>query len=294
MTLIQQLCLILAGLAAGATVAVAVRRMSFAPAPAKALEAYQLGGEAVQSPDDANINIRLGLLKPGYARLAQGLTFAPGLVLALLGYPLILAVGLSGLAFILTDEYLKGKPRRVRAQIEEELPPFLSRLSGSLAVTDAVRRALDDALRSLPETSPLAIWLDHMLRGMGREGAAFYHKARSEAVQVSPMLAIVVYQLSRLSETGGSGFSDAFTILAEELGARQEARAIAGAKAGAARQAVLMMLGIMAGIMVLILGSPSMRHSFSQPIAQLTAIICFAVMGFGYVYLNGMIADALE
>ena len=212
----------------------------------------------------------------------------------LLGYPVVPAAGISGLAFILVDEYLKGKPLQVRTQIEQELPPFLSRLSGSLAVTDAVRKALDDAIRSLPEVSPLAIWLDHCLRGVNQEGNAFYARARAEAQQISPMLAIVVFQISRLSETGGSGFSESFTILAEELGARQEARAVAGAKAGAARQAVLMMLGIMAGIMVMILGSPGMRQNFATPVAQLTSIICFSVMGFGYTYLHGMIADALE
>jgi hypothetical protein len=293
MSVLQQLLLIGAGLTAGIAVALIARRVSFAPAPSKTLELYSLGGQ-VQAPVETNINARLGLLKPRYARLAQAATLLPGLAMILLGYPVVPAAGISGLAFILVDEYLKGKPLQVRTQIEQELPPFLSRLSGSLAVTDAVRKALDDAIRALPEVSPLAIWLDHCLRGVNQEGLAFYARARTEAQQISPMLAIVVFQISRLSETGGSGFSESFTILAEELGARQEARAVAGAKAGAARQAVLMMLGIMAGIMVMILGSPGMRQNFATPVAQLTSIICFSVMGFGYTYLHGMIADALE
>ncbi len=290
----DQMLLIGAGLTAGAAVALAVRHVSFAPAPGKALALYQLGADAPSAPVEANLNARLGLLKPSYARFLQAATLVPGLVMILLGYPLIPALGISGLAFILLDEYLKGKPRRVRTQIEQELPPFLSRLSGSLAVTDAVRKAIDDAIRALPDASPLGIWLGHFLQGINREGRTFYTSARQEAELISPMLAIVVFQLSRLAETGGSGFSESFSILAEELGARQEARAVAGAKAGAARQAVIMMLGIMAGIMVMILGSPGMRHNFATPVAQLTSLVCFSVMGFGYLYLNGMIADALE
>ena len=296
MTAWQQWLLVTAGLTGGVAVAVAAQHVvrGLGPAPSRTLEAYRLGGEVAARPEESNINIKLGLLKPSYARWLQALTLLPGLIMIALGNPPIPSAGISALAFILVDEYLKGKPRRVRAQIEQELPPFLSRLSGALAVTDAVRKALDDCIQSIPDGSPLGIWLAHFLRGVSAEGAGYYRKARDEAERISPMLAIVIFQLSRLSETGGSGFGDSFTILAEELGARQEARAVAGAKAGAARQAVLMMLGIMAAIMVLLMSSAGMRQTFSQPIAEITGLICFAVMGFGYIYLNGMIAEALE
>jgi hypothetical protein len=292
----QQMFLALAGVSGGVAVATAAVEVArgLGPAPSCTLEAYRQGGEVTSRPAESNINIQLGLLKPSYARWLQALTLVPGLVMIALGNPPIPSAGISALAFILLDEYLKGKPRRVRAQIEQELPPFLSRLSGALAVTDAVRKALDDCVGSIPEGSPLGTWLAYFLRGVSTEGAGYYRTARAEAERISPMLAIVVFQLSRLSETGGSGFGDSFTILAEELGARQEARAVAGAKAGAARQAVLMMLGIMAAIMVLLMSSAGMRQTFSQPIAEITGLICFTVMGFGYIYLNGMIAEALE
>ena len=140
--------------------------------------------------------------------------------------------------------------------------------------------------------------MERLLAGWSSQGEPFLANAHLEGNRISPLLGLMVYQIRRLAETGGAGFTKAFATTAEELSATQsvEARAVAGAKAEGARQAVLTMLAIMAvtlrvGIM---LSSPVIRQGYADPTSQMIAAGALGVMAFGYTQLNGMIADALE
>ncbi len=126
------------------------------------------------------------------------------------------------------------------------------------------------------------------------ESQAFFDDARREAAQLSPSLALVVFQLGRFFETGGAGFARSFTTTAEELSAILEARAVAGSKAESARGAVLTMLAIMGVILFLLLSSPSIRLGFRDPVVQTIAAVSLAAMGAGYALLNSMIDEALD
>jgi hypothetical protein len=208
--------------------------------------------------------------------------------------PLAPALGGGALAYVLADEFLKGGPRKARLAIEQELPTFVSRLGGMLLVTGSPRAAVEEITATLIEGKPLRTWLERLLAGWQAQGEAFLAQAHLEANQISPLLGLTVYQIRRLAETGGAGAAKAFATTAEELSAILEARAVAGAKAEGARQAVLTMLGIMAVILGIMLSSPTIRQGYTDPTAQLVAAGALAVMGFGYVTLNSMIAEALE
>ena len=54
------------------------------------------------------------------------------------------------------------------------------------------------------------------------------------------------------------------------------------------------MLVIMAVILGIMLSSPTIRQGYNDPTAQTVAAGALAVMAFGYITLNNMIADALE
>jgi len=69
---------------------------------------------------------------------------------------------------------------------------------------------------------------------------------------------------------------------------------VAGSKAEGARGAVLTMLVIMAIIIGIMLASPTIRQGYNDPTAQAVAAGALTVMGFGYITLNNMIAEALE
>ncbi len=293
MVLVQQLLVLLAALAAAATVAVTARQVALAPRGGKALAAYR--ADAAAPAVEVDINQALGLVKPAYARYLYLLAVAGVAgVLLLAGMPLAPALGGGALAYVLADEFLKGGPRKARLAIEQELPTFVSRLGGMLLVTGSPRAAVEEITATLLEGRPLRTWLERLLSGWQAQGEAFLAQAHLEANQISPLLGLTVYQIRRLAETGGAGATKAFATTAEELSAILEARAVAGSKAEGARQSVLTMLVIMAVILGIMLASPTIRQGYRDPTAQLIAAGALAIMGFGYVTLNDMIAEALE
>ena len=293
MVLMQQLLILLAALAAAATVAVTARQVALAPRGGKALAAYR--ADAAAPAVEVDINRALGLVKPAYARYLYLLAVAGVAgVLLLAGMPLAPALGGGALAYVLADEFLKGGPRKARLAIEQELPTFVSRLGGMLLVTGSPRAAVEEITATLLEGRPLRTWLERLLSGWQAQGEAFLAQAHLEANQISPLLGLTVYQIRRLAETGGAGATKAFATTAEELSAILEARAVASSKAEGARQSVLTMLVIMAVILGIMLASPTIRQGYRDPTAQLIAAGALAIMGFGYVTLNDMIAEALE
>ncbi len=287
------LLITLFALAAGATVAVTTRQLALAPRTGQALAAYREPAAAGQVEPD--INSALGLVKPAYSRYVYlGVVLGGFAILLVLGMPVVPAVGGAALAYILADEFLRGKTRKARLAIEQELPTFVSRLGGMLLVTSSPRVAVEEVTATLLPGKPLRTWMERLLAGWSSQGEPFLANAHLEGNAISPLLGLTVYQIRRLAETGGAGFTKAFATTAEELSAILEARAVAGSKAEGARQAVLTMLAIMAVILGIILSSPVIRSGYSDPTAQTIAAAALGVMAFGYTQLNGMIADALE
>ena len=287
------LVVLCAGAAAGA-VATALQQVDLrASTRSRALRAYQAAPPEEQARSE--INTALGLVQPAYSPfIYSGVTGGALVGLLALGLPFVPALGGAALAYVLAAEFLKGKAHKVRLGIEQELPTFVSRLGGMLLVTNAPRQALEEVTSTLLERQPLRIWLERLLAQWSAGGDSVLATAHLEANRISPLLGLTVYQLRRLTETGGAGFTRAFATTAEELSAILEARAVAGSKAEGARQAVLTMLGIMGVILVLMLSSPNIRAGYATPTAQLIAAVALGMMGFGYLYLNSMIADALE
>lgn len=287
------LLIALFALAAGATVAVTARQVALAPRTGRALSAYHAPTAAAQPAPD--INSVLGLVKPAYSKyIYAAAVLGVFVILILLGMPLAPALGGAGLSYILADEFLKGRTHKARLAIEQELPTFVSRLGGMLLVTSSPRLAVEETVNTLIEGQPLRTWLERLLAGWSASGEPFLAQAHLEANQISPLLGLTVYQIRRLAETGGAGFIRAFATVAEELSAILEARAVAASKAEGARSVVLTMLVIMAVILGIMLSSPTIRQGYADATAQLVAAGALAVMAFGYAYLNGMIAEALE
>ena len=287
------LLITLLALAAGATVAATARQVSLAPRTGRALAAYHAPETAARPVPD--INSALGLVRPAHSKyIYAGVVLGALLILLGVGMPAVPALGGAGLSYILADEFLKGRTHKARLAIEQELPTFVSRLGGMLLVTSSPRLAVEETVNTLIAGQPLRTWLERLLAGWSAAGEPFLTEAHLEANRISPLLGLTVYQIRRLAETGGAGFTQAFATVAEELSAILEARAVAASKAEGARSAVLTMLAIMAVILGLMLSSPAIRQGYADATAQLVAAGALGVMAFGYAYLNGMIAEALE
>jgi hypothetical protein len=218
----------------------------------------------------------------------------PAFIVLVGGWPLIIALGSGGLAYMLVNAWLEGRWHKFQVKVEEGLPTFVAQLAGVLQLTDSASVALTEVVKSMPQKTPLRIWMERFTTGVQLHGPIYAEKVREKAAEISPSLALTVFFIGRLSETGGGQFADAFTTVADELGAILEARAVASSKAAAAKQNVHMMIGILAFISILLFRSPEIRQGFEIPQVQSISAVALLAMVFGYAYMNSMIDDALE
>lgn len=300
----DQILILSAAGTAAAAVYLASRHLRFnlGPAPARALTQYldALEPESASAPPSVDrarvILAALGLPRREGLLTAIKVTAAvvPALLLLLLGIPVVPAAGAGALVGMLTHTWLEGRWRRFRVGLESELPTFVSRLASTLLVTGSPLLALEEVTNTLADQSPLRAWMERLVAGIRTGGQRHIEDTRAEAAALSPSLALVVFELGRFFETGGSGFTKAFATTAEELSAILEARAVSGSKAESARSAVHTMLAIMGVILLLMLSSPVQRVGFAHPVAQLVTAVSLAAMAYGYLFLNGMIDEALE
>ncbi len=267
--MIAQLLVLLAAGSAAATVAVTARQVSLAPRTGQALAAYR--APATAGTTEVDINSALGLVKPGYSRYVYiGVVAGAFAALVLFGMPLVPAAGGAALAYILADEFLRGKTRKARIAIEGELPTFVSRLGGMLLVTSSPRAAVEEVIATLLPGKPLRTWMERLLAGWSSQGEPFLANAIWRATASRRFWGLTVYQIRRPAETGGAGFTKAFATTAEELSAILEARLWPGPRPKA-RQAVLTMLAIMAVILGIMLSSPVIRQGYADPTSQMIA-----------------------
>jgi len=223
-----------------------------------------------------------------------GAGLIPALVILLAGWPLVIALGAGGLGYMLVAAWLEGRWSNFQVKIEEDLPTFVAQLAGILQITDSASVALTEVVQSMPQKTPLRIWMERFTTGVQLYGPVYAERVREKAAEISPSLGLTVFFIGRMSETGGGQFADAFTTVADELSAILEARAVAASKAASAKQNIHMMIGILAFISALLFRSPEIREGFQIPQVQIIAIVALLAMVGGYVYMTGMINEALE
>ena len=272
-------------------------------APERGLAAYYGAGQS-QNGQDEIISISkegvilasLGLPPlPRYLTVIKVLAvIIPALVTLLAGWPLVIALGAGGLSYMLIAAWLEGRWTSFKTKVEEDLPTFVAQLAGVLQLTDSASVALSEVVHSMPQKSPLRIWMERFTTGLQLHGATFADRVRENAADISPSLGLTVFFIGRLSETGGGQFADAFTTVADELSAILEARAVASSKAASAKQNVHMMIGILAFISILLFRSPEIREGFAIPQVKVISAIALLAMVFGYYYMNSLIDEALE
>ena len=252
------------------------RRISVDP------EVIVLSTLGIASPRIRLLHLRLiGSVVPALGFLLGHFPVLPALMAGLLGY-------------VVTDAWLKGRWQKFRSGLEEELPVFVSRLGAMMLLNESLTACLEEVIDTLdPERSKLRLWMQVYLQGLRQEGTDFLEHARVQANRISPSLALVVFQMGRVVETGGSGFARAFAGAAQELQMILEVRAVAAAKAEAARSAIALLLIIMGVVIGLMATSPAMRQGYADPTAQMILMAALGTMALGHYILNGMITDAL-
>jgi len=207
-----------------------------------------------------------------------------------LGRGPLLMLGGPVLAVMVVNNTVESQWHAYRARMVRELPLLMARLSSSLQVRQNVRAALADEVQNLDPKGPLREWLTHVVDGLAKgEKLARY---RQEAHAISPALGLLITQLQRAQETGGGGYSDAFTTsalrLQEILTVQAEAHAVAASARKVIRNIVLMLgLSIVSMLRQL---PPGIAPSWMN--VGLLAMLGWAFYGWSYV--NRLIAEVVE
>ena len=296
--------LLLAALAAGLTVYFLSQgfRPYIVSRPSRALNDYLTAGQ--ENDDDkpehvlhpkAITLLRLGLPpNPAYYdAILYGAAGLVALVALLLGYPLVLVAGLGAIVYVVVKSYLDSQWRKFRYEIEKELPIFIARLSGVLLTSEAIGQSLEDTAVTFPDNSPLRLWVERLIKGYRAGGVAFFRSAQDEANRLSPSLGVVVFQLRRLTETGGGGYIKAFATIADEVSMELEARAIALSKANSARDNVHFLLGLLALTLFAYMTNGELRAGLSSPLIQMLMLVALGIVAFGYKLMTDMIDSAI-
>ncbi len=222
-------------------------------------------------------------------RIVGGLAAVVLLWLVLNLPPLTAALGFPA-GMVAFDAWLDERWRRMRMQVEEEIPSLLVRLAAAVKVTENVPIVLSEVSETLAPKKPLRQWLLRLLKNMQTQGpSAALRQAREEAQILSPSLLVVVALLERFVETGGKGFVEAFDAAAANLSDVLDARVNARSKGASAQGTVFIVAGVTLVMMVSVL-----RGGLAPgPGVQMLFGVVILWMTVGMMVVRRMIQEAI-
>lgn len=231
------------------------------------------------------------LLYYGAMTLLSLLLVAFGL---LLGVPTALLLAAPVLGFGLLRGQVNSAWHAMRYAIERELPTFLLRMSATIQATPNVPEALADVTTSLDPSGPLFAWMSRLQSFVQSGGRRALDDLQTEAGSISPSLLLVVLELSRLWETGGAGYVEAFRLASTNLASILEGRAAAAAKADGAWGTVRIILLALGGSLVVAMSSASGAGLFSTQTVQFGLVLVVAWAALGWSVIGDTIREVTE
>ncbi|MEJ5200634.1 MAG: hypothetical protein WHV66_00260 [Anaerolineales bacterium] len=208
--------------------------------------------------------------------------------------PLVLLPAGMALGYVFVKGTVESKWNKMRIALEKELPAFLLRLAATLQATPNVIEAIADVTETLDPQGPLKAWLQRMLSAMQSAGQKGLEDLREEAAAISPSLMMVVLEISRLWETGGSGYIQSFQLAAQGLSNLLSARANAQAKADGAWGTIRIILLALGGAIVVAMANPGSGYLFHTPLGQIGLLVLLAWGAVGWNVIGDAIREVTE
>lgn len=235
-----------------------------------------------------------GREKPLYYAAIVILTLAIAALELLLRLPAILLLAAPVLGFGVVRGQLNTAWHAMRHAIERELPTFLLRMAATIQATPNVPEAIADVTASLDPSGPLFAWMSRLQAAIQTGGRRGLDDLQAEAGSISPSLLLVVLELARLWETGGSGYGEAFRLASTNLASILEGRASAAAKADGAWGTVRIILLALGGSLVVAMSSSAGSGLFSTPAVQLGLVLVVAWAALGWSVIGDTIREVTE
>ncbi|RCK72764.1 MAG: hypothetical protein ANABAC_1298 [Anaerolineae bacterium] len=211
-----------------------------------------------------------------------------------LNLPIVLIPAGMAIGYVFVKGVVEGRWDKMRVALEKELPAFLLRLAATLQATQNIIEAIADVIDTLDPQAPLKAWLQRMVSAMQSSGQKGLEDMRQEAANISPSLMMVVLEISRLWETGGSGYIQSFQLAAQGLSNLLAARANAQAKADGAWGTIRVILLALGGAIFMAMANPSSGYLFHSPLGQMGLLILLVWGAVGWNILGDAIREVTE
>jgi hypothetical protein len=234
--------------------------------------------------------------KEAAALLATRVLFGAVLALAIWwgGFPPLTVIGGPVVGLLAVGSFIEGAWGKMRREIEAETPTFLSRIVGTVQTEPNVLRTLEDVAETLNPEGPLQAWLHRLVAQLSGGGRPAFQAMLDEAEAISPSLGLAIFEIGRMWETGGEGYTHAFARAAENLLGILDSRAQATAKAAGAKSAIRVVLGALIVVTMVMLRNPTLAPSMHSPLVQITYLGIAVWVTIGWFQINNMIEEAIQ
>lgn len=226
------------------------------------------------------------------ARLAgAGLVFLA--VFLAIGLPFLPAalVGLAGI--LLVNGLITGAWSKARADLESEIPGFLSSFTSTIQVTQDVLLAMEEEMSVLQPGGPLRAWLAEFLQDARQHGPGILAEKQKEAAGLSSPLAAMLFLIEGLWRSGGPEWKNSFALASQNLENVLDARITANAVGESAKGNIKIVAAITLGVMVMMIRNPAFGEALANPFIQLGYAVFFGAMMFGWNLMNKMIDESV-
>lgn len=221
-----------------------------------------------------------------------GLVLSLGLALIV---PLLLAIPVGlGAGYLLVQNFVRTRWNKIQLEIEKEIPTFMRNLAGILQTDVNPGAAIEKASQALMPEKPLKAWLDYFLEELQTHGQPGLGRLQAEANDISTSLGLLVFEIGRMAQTGGSGYADAFQDAADNLSQILEVRAEAHTEAKSAlglAKLIIVVAVVIDGFLVL---NPDGGYLFASRgirIAMAGSVV-WGIMG--WVVIRKVVEEAIQ
>ena len=230
-----------------------------------------------------SLNLVIGIFGMGLAVGAAALELPP----------MFWLVG-PAIAYFAGNSLVNKKWSKMRIAIEKEIPSYLMNLASMVQLTPNVFQALEDAALSLNPQAQLRPWIDRLVHSLQSHGRQGLEEMQAEAGVISPSLLLMVVEIGRLWETGGTGFTQSFQLASENLSGILEGRSKAFSKADGAWGTIRVIVLALGGAIFLAFSSPGSSALFRTPVSQIAMLVALAWAVFGFSYIYDLIRESVE
>jgi hypothetical protein len=203
-----------------------------------------------------------------------------------------LATSMVGLvcALLIFNSLIERSWKKLKNEIEKEIPIFLSGFTSTIQVNPNVLQAVEEEASVLAVDSPLKHWLHDRFVRLGQDrGVIALEDLTDEAFRVSNSLGIMVFLIGRLWKTGGMEWKRSFGLAAANLEGVMEARMFGIAAGSAAKNSVMAIALVTVALILVMARNPLLSQAMDNPVVQIVYAIAIIMMVFGYGFMDDMV-----